>query len=373
MKPKVMIVFGTRPEAIKLAPVVKAFQKAETELVVCNTGQHIEMVDQVVDLFDIRYDYNLKVMYDKTSLVSMTSILLNRLEEVVDKENPDWIIVQGDTASAFTGALVGFYKKVKVAHVEAGLRTYNRWSPFPEEINRIFIGKVTDIHFPPTELSANNLRNEYFTSKGDQMFVTGNTVVDALQWILKNRSDKVDSKIKELYSSKPEKRYVLMTCHRRESFGEGIKNICLAALELTEKFEDIEIIFPVHLNPNVQKPINELLSGNTKIKLVPPVDYSTILFMMKNSFLILSDSGGIQEEAPSLGKPLLILRDTTERPEAVDSGCAKLIGNNREIIVKEASILLRDKEEYQKMASVSNPFGDGKASEKIAQYIINSK
>lgn len=367
---KIMVVYGTRPEAIKQIPVVKAIEAKGFRPIVCNTGQHMEMVDQVVDLFHTKYDYNLGVMNDKKSLTHMTALLLTRIEEVIQKEKPDWIVVQGDTASALAGAMAGFFNQIKVAHVEAGLRTYNRWSPFPEEINRIYISKITDLHFPPTKRAANNIAQEFSTSKSDRAYITGNTVVDALHWIHNNRLDAVDPELRRLVEDNPDDRVILMTSHRRESFGEGIRNNCEAALDLVSRFPDTRIIFPVHLNPRVKKPIEEMLGQHDRIHLVPPVDYATMIFLIKNAYLILSDSGGIQEEAPSFGTPLLVLRDTTERPEAIEAGCAKLVGSVREDIVREATRLLEDQTAYQQMASVANPFGDGTAATQIVEHIV---
>jgi len=372
---KVLIVFGTRPEAIKMAPLVKEFQKDSMNfnIKVCVTAQHREMLDQVLNLFQITPDYDLDVMQPGQNLYDVTSNILLKIKPILEDFDPDVVLVHGDTATTFATSLAAYYQKIKIGHVEAGLRTGNLYSPWPEEGNRRLTGVLTDYHFSPTETSRKNLLNEGVNESS--IFITGNTVIDALQLVI-NRIDAdkslklniektiAQSGFKEIYS-----KFILVTGHRRENFGQGFLNICEALKVLADGNPDINILYPVHLNPNVRKPINELLSNISNIKLVEPFQYEEFVYLMSRSYLILTDSGGIQEEAPSLGKPVLVMRDTTERPEAVEAGTVKLIGSDQDNIIKEVQKLLNDNSEYQKMSKAHNPYGNGNASEKILNIL----
>ncbi|WP_395747336.1 non-hydrolyzing UDP-N-acetylglucosamine 2-epimerase [Prosthecobacter sp.] len=366
---KVLCVFGTRPEAIKLAPVILALQAAPDVVCrVCFSGQHREMGVKALAAFGLQPDVELETMVPGQSLASLTARLLTSLDALYEQEQPDWVVVQGDTTTAMCGALAAFYRKIRVAHVEAGLRTQDRFSPFPEEINRVFISRITDLHFPPTQAAAENLRREGI---GDESsVVTGNTVVDAVLWM----KDKLPEMPPEgLQLEMPEgARLVLVTCHRRESFGQPIENICDALLALTERFEDIHIVFPVHPNPVVRQMVLARLAGRSQISLVEPLDYQPLLWCMKKSVLILTDSGGIQEEGPSFGKPILILRTTTERPEAVAAGCAEIVGTDVQRILERASHYLEDEAHSQRLAGCESPFGDGRAGEAIARALSHA-
>jgi UDP-N-acetylglucosamine 2-epimerase (non-hydrolysing) len=368
---KVLLIFGTRPEAIKMAPLIKELEKYHDRfnVKVCVTAQHREMLDQVLEFFRIKSDYDLNLMKPNQSLFELTANLIRKLEEVLTDFKPDLIFVQGDTTSAFVGALAGFYNKVKIAHIEAGLRSNNKYSPFPEEINRALIGRLADYHFAPTEKAKENLLREGIK---DNVWIVGNTVIDALLLGLQIIKDQGEEKYYNYFSFIDfSKKIILVTGHRRESFGKPFRNICFALRELANSFEDVEIVYPVHLNPNVRKPVNEILRGHPRIHLIEPLEYPYLIWLMSKSYLILTDSGGIQEEAPSLGKPVLVMRDVTERIEGIEAGTAKLVGTNKEKIISEAVELLKNQEEYNKMARAINPYGDGKASQRILN-ILNS-
>jgi UDP-N-acetylglucosamine 2-epimerase (non-hydrolysing) len=373
---KILIVFGTRPEAIKMAPLVKECQKdtINFDTRVCVTAQHREMLDQVLDLFQITPYYDLNIMKPGQGLYGVTSSILLDIKPILEDFNPDVVLVHGDTATTFATSLAAFYQKIKIGHVEAGLRTGNLYSPWPEEGNRKLTGILTNYHFAPTETSRQNLLNEGVDKTS--IFITGNTVIDALQLVLnrintneslKLRIEKViiQSGFKEINS-----KFILVTGHRRENFGQGFVNICEALKVLAKNNPDINILYPVHLNPNVRKPVNELLSNIRNINLVEPFQYEEFVYLMSKAYLILTDSGGIQEEAPSLGKPVLVMRDTTERPEAVDAGTVKLVGSDKGGIVKAVQHLLDNVDEYQNMSKACNPYGNGDASKKILKELI---
>ncbi len=371
---KILTVFGTRPEAIKLAPVVRAFQAAAgVEHVTCVSGQHRQMLDQVLAVFDITPEHDLNIMKPGQSLDHVTTAALTGVGAVMDEIRPDWVIVQGDTATAFAAALAGFYRKVKVAHVEAGLRTGNLLSPWPEEGNRKLIGQITSLHFPPTETSADNLRREAVPEK--DISVTGNTVIDALQWVAGRLQN--DAALRNEFDGKfsfinPAKRLVLVTGHRRENFDGGLERVCIALRQIAER-GDVEIVYPVHLNPNVQATARQVLGDNASVHLIEPQDYLPFVYLMQRSYMIVTDSGGIQEEAPGLGKPVLVTRDTTERPEAITAGTARLVGTDAADLVRHVTELLDDSAIYAKMAQAKNPFGDGKASARIVDLILKHR
>ncbi len=370
MKPvKVLTIVGTRPEAIKLAPVILELASRETEFVskVCFTGQHRQMLDQAMTLFGISADYDLDVMIPGQSLAGMTARIIERLEEVFQKEQPDVVLVQGDTTTAFCGALVAFYHQVKIGHVEAGLRTYEKYAPFPEEINRQMVSRLADFHFAPTETARQALLKEGIADS--TIFVTGNTVIDALLWIRQRVDEQSMSLTPELIEIAKKDRVVLVTGHRRENFGEGFDGICNAIHEVADRFGDVHFIYPVHLNPNVQEPVRRILGNHSRIHLIDPLPYSSLVWLMSHAYLVLTDSGGLQEEAPSFEKPVLVMRDTTERPEGIAAGCARLVGTDQKNIVDALSLLLNDPNEYARMANVKNPYGDGKAAERIADVI----
>lgn len=374
---KVMTIFGTRPEAVKLAPVIKKLEEFPDlfKSVICVTAQHRQMLDQVLELFEIKPDYDLNIMKPNQNLFELTSNVLLKLQEVLEKEKPDIILVQGDTTTVFSASLAAFYLKIKIGHVEAGLRTFNKFSPFPEEINRKLTTAMADFHFAPTETSQQNLLKE--SIEANTVYVTGNTVIDALFMTLEKlnkdkETGKLSDKVKEidqLCESLQNQRIVLVTGHRRENFGQGFENICIALKEIAEKNKDVTIVYPVHLNPNVREPVMRITSNVSNIKLIEPLDYEPFVYLMNKSYLILTDSGGVQEEAPSLGKPVLVMRDTTERPEAVIAGTVKLVGTDTDLLVKEAQSLLENKEAYDKMSKAHNPYGDGKASERIIEVL----
>lgn len=372
---KVMTIFGTRPEAIKLAPVIKELEKHldKFKSIVVATAQHREMLDQVLDLFAIQPDYDLNIMEEDQSLFQVSSRALLGLEKIVEENSPDVILVEGDTTTVLIGALTGFYHKIPVGHVEAGLRTYNKYNPFPEEINRRLISVLTDLHFAPTQRAKQNLLAEGVNE--DAIYVTGNTVIDALLMTLeKLKKDKAKSQtLRSRFSFlSSDHRLILVTAHRRENFGKPLENICWALKEIVEANADVEIIYPVHLNPNIQDHVNRLLQNNGRIHLIEPLDYESFVWLMDKSYLILTDSGGIQEEAPSLGKPVLVLREVTERPEVVEAGTVKVIGTNKDKIIQETKRLLDNKAEYDKMANAINPYGDGKAAERILKSILEN-
>jgi UDP-N-acetylglucosamine 2-epimerase (non-hydrolysing) len=372
---KILIVFGTRPEAIKMAPLVKEFRKNQVyfETKVCVTAQHREMLDQVLDLFQIIPDYDLNIMSPGQDLYDVTSNILLKIKPVLEEFKPDVVLVHGDTATTFATSLAAYYQKIKIGHVEAGLRTGDLYSPWPEEGNRRLTGVLTNYHFSPTNTSKNNLLNEGVNES--LVFVTGNTVIDALQLVVKRINNdktlslKIESVIRKSGFKKIDSKFILVTGHRRENFGQGFLNICKALKVLANRNPDINILYPVHLNPNVREPVNKLLSNISNIMLVEPFQYEEFIYLMSKSYLILTDSGGIQEEAPSLGKPVLVMRDTTERPEAVEAGTIKLVGSDQENIVKEAQRLLDNDIEYQKMSRAHNPYGNGESSRHILKIL----
>jgi len=372
---KVLLVFGTRPEAIKMAPLVKVFEK-ETSIIskVCVTAQHREMLDQVLELFDIKPDYDLNLMKPGQDLYDITSNVLLGMKNVLSNFKPDVVLVHGDTTTTSAASLSAFYQQIKVGHVEAGLRTHDIYSPFPEEVNRQITGVLASYHFAPTTTSRDNLLKENKDEKN--IIVTGNTVIDALFLALdkiKNDKDlelKIKNQISNLnYEIKDDKKIILVTGHRRENHGQGFINICEALKTIAINNPEIDIVYPVHLNPNVQKPIKEILSNISNVHLIEPLQYEQFIYLMDKSYFIITDSGGVQEEAPSLGKSVLVMRDTTERPEAVEAGTVKLVGTNKETIIKEAQTLLDEESEYEKMSKAHNPYGDGKACERIVEFI----
>lgn len=362
---KLLIVFGTRPEAIKMAPLVDKLKSRRMDFRVCVTAQHRQMLDQVLELFDITPDYDLDIMSQKQTLSSITCSILAKIQPVIDDYQPTTIFVHGDTATTLATSLAAYYNRIDVAHIEAGLRTHNIYSPWPEEGNRKLTGAIAKYHFAPTQSTKNNLLNEGV--KAQDIYVTGNTVIDALFLACQ----KIDSnaQLSKQYQSQfaflANKKIVLITGHRRENFGEGFENICQALAELAEMHSDVQFVYPVHLNPNVREPVNRLLSDKQNIHLIEPLDYFAFVYLMRMSYLILTDSGGIQEEAPSLGKPVLVMRDTTERPEAVEAGTVKLVGTAQNKIIEEVNVLLTDTNAYHKMATAHNPYGNGTAVEKI--------
>lgn len=363
---KILSVFGTRPEAVKMAPIVRLLaQTIGVESRVCVTAQHRQMLDQVLNLFDIKPEYDLNLMRDNQSLAQLSAAIFTHLDPVLSDFKPDWVLAQGDTTTVAITSLLSYFNRIKFGHVEAGLRTHDKWQPFPEEINRRVAGVTADLHFAPTEWSKQNLLREGVNES--IIKVTGNTVIDALQFVSKQPEPK---EISELVSSTLKtNKLILVTAHRRENFGKPIEDICCALAELA-KHEDVEIVYPVHLNPNVQEPVNRLLKGVDHITLLPPLDYLPLVHLMKHATLILTDSGGIQEEAPAFGIPTLVLRDVTERPEGVEAGTLKLVGTETSHIVKEAKRLLDDKSAYTQMAKAGNPYGDGHAAEKIIQALL---
>jgi UDP-N-acetylglucosamine 2-epimerase (non-hydrolysing) len=366
---KVLVVFGTRPEAIKLAPVVQELERRKKDFRarVCVTAQHRQMLDQVLRLFGLKVDHDLDIMQRGQSLEDVTSRVLSGMKEVLAKERPDIIVVQGDTTTTFATALAAYYADVPVAHVEAGLRTWNKRSPFPEEINRVLTTHLTDLHFPPTAQSRRNLLHEGVDPRC--VVVTGNTVIDALYFI-RGKVLRQSAAYRKMFARIDlEKRLVLVTGHRRENFGQGFLDICSAIRDIARREPEIEIVYPVHLNPNVQKPVRAVLSGLRNVHLLEPLGYSPFVFLMNASYLILTDSGGVQEEAPSLGKPVLVMRNHTERPEAVRAGTVRLVGTDRSKITREVMRLLHDKAVYTRMSRAHNPYGDGKASPRIVTAI----
>lgn len=367
-KQKILIVFGTRPEAIKMAPVVKEFKKNSDffETKVCVTAQHREMLDQVLDFFEITPDYDLDIMESNQNLSLLTSGILGGVNKVLEDFKPDFMYVQGDTTTSFAASLSAYYSGVKVCHVEAGLRTFDKWAPFPEEINRQLTGKLADYHFAPTQRAKEHLLSENVDET--TILVTGNTVIDALLYSAEKVDSKEQSEFRKLDSLiEPGKRLILVTGHRRENFGEGLNNICNALRRLAGE-EDVQIIYPVHLNPNVQKPVYDLLGEIKNITLIEPLGYESFVWLMKRSYLMITDSGGIQEEAPSLGKPVLVTREKTERPEAIDAGTVILVGTNEERIVQECLLLLNNEKQYKSMSLRHNPYGDGNSAKRIAEF-----
>lgn len=367
-KLKIMTVFGTRPEAIKMAPVVMEMAKHTEEIVpvVAVTAQHREMLDQVLRLFHIVPDYDLDIMATGQTLFDITARALKGLDEVLTKEKPDLVLVHGDTTTTFAGALAAYYHQTAVGHVEAGLRTYNKYSPFPEEMNRHLTGAIADLHFAPTATSAGNLRAEHVPEK--DIFITGNTVIDALHHTVKEEFGFADDALSGIdYASR---RVVLVTTHRRENLGEPMRQVYKAMKRLIDEIPDIEIVFPVHKNPKVREVVNEVLGGAERVHLIEPLDYEPFANLMHRSTLILTDSGGVQEEAPALGKPVLVLRGTTERPEAVEAGTVLLVGTEEERVYSEAKKLLTDEAAYARMAEARSPYGDGEAARRIVEAIL---
>lgn len=363
---KVLTVLGTRPEAIKLAPVIKELeQHSGVASKVCVTAQHREMLDPFLNLFQIKPDHDLNVMQPNQTLFDVTTKALLGLKDVLDAERPDIVLVQGDTTTAFAAALAAFYLKIKIGHIEAGLRSHDKYNPFPEEINRRLISHLADLHFAPTERARANLLAEGVRNEG--IFVTGNTVVDSLLMIVE-RTEGLDP-LPDL-SIDPDRKLILVTAHRRESFGAGLANICQALKEIVESVDDVEIVYPVHLNPNVRDTATRILGSVERIHLIEPLDYVSFVHLMSRSYLILTDSGGIQEEAPSLGKPVLVIRDRTERPEAIEGGVAKLVGTEPRRIVRESLHFLKDEKAYETMACACNPFGDGHAAERVVEALV---
>lgn len=370
---KILLVFGTRPEAIKMAPLVKEFQKYPNnfETKVCVTAQHRQMLDQVLEVFDIKPDYDLDIMSPNQDLYDVTTKVLLGMRSVLKEFQPDIVFVHGDTTTSMAASLAAFYQQIKIAHVEAGLRTYNLYSPWPEEMNRQVTDRICNYYFAPTEISKQNLLNEGIDN--DKIHVTGNTVIDALfmaSGIIEKKPDlknQIISTIQEKGYKITNRKFILVTGHRRENFGDGFMNICKALKEIALNHPNMDIVYPVHLNPNVQKPVYEILKDIENIYLISPLDYLPFVYLMQQSHLILTDSGGVQEEAPSLGKPVLVMRDTTERPEAVEAGTVKLVGTSSKLIIDNINELLNNKAIYDKMSQAHNPYGDGKACEKIVK------
>ncbi len=364
---KVMSIFGTRPETIKMAPLVKELEtRKEIESIVCVTAQHRQMLDQVLETFNIKPDYDLNIMKQGQSLSEITSHALTGLESVIKDVKPDIVLVHGDTTTTFAGALAAFYNQVAIGHVEAGLRTYDKYSPFPEEMNRQMVDCMTDLYFAPTIVSKENLLKEDI--KEEKIFVTGNTVIDAMKTTVKN-----DYTHPELEWIKPNEKMILLTAHRRENLGEPMRHIFKAIRRIVDELDDVKVIYPIHLNPLVRSVANEVFAGCDKVKLIEPLEVFDFHNFQNKSYIILTDSGGIQEEAPSLGKPVLVLRNTTERPEGISAGTLKLVGTDEETIYAETKKLLTDNKEYEKMSHASNPYGDGHASERIVDAIIKWK
>lgn len=380
---KILLVFGTRPEAIKMAPLVKRFQQfpEKFKTIICVTGQHREMLDQVLRLFDITPDYDLNIMQQGQDLYDVTSKVLLGLRDVLKESKPDVVLVHGDTSTSTAAALAAFYQQIPVGHIEAGLRTHNIYSPWPEEMNRQITGRIATFHFSPTELSRNNLLGEGVPIH--KIMVTGNTVIDALHLVTNKIKENLETQqeiqqtlLKVGYDvsrlDESERKMVLITGHRRENFGEGFLNICNAIKTLTLNFQDFDFVYPMHLNPNVREPIQQVFGNVNKfdnIFFIEPLDYLPFVYLMEKSYIVLTDSGGIQEEAPGLGKPVLVMRDTTERPEAVESGTVKLVGTNYDKIVNEVTSLLKDTNSYTSMSKAHNPYGNGEASKIITDFI----
>ena len=377
-----MLVFGTRPEAIKMAPLVKEFQKypKEFETIVCVTGQHREMLDQVLHIFDIRPDYDLNIMKQGQDLYDVTTRVLMGMRDVLKESRPDLVLVHGDTTTSTASALAAFYQQIPVGHIEAGLRTHNIYSPWPEEMNRLLTGRIATYHFAPTLLSRQNLLQENVAD--EKITVTGNTVIDALYWVVQKIKENktLDRELENILAKSgytvsrltQGKKLVLITGHRRENFGDGFISICKAIKSLSEKYPEVDFVYPMHLNPNVRKPIQEVFGESQKANMffIEPLEYLSFVYLMEKSAIVLTDSGGIQEEAPGLGKPVLVMRDTTERPEALEAGTVKLVGTDYDKIVNEVSGLLDSREYYEKMSKAVNPYGDGKACCKIIEALL---
>ncbi len=378
---RILLVFGTRPEAIKMCPLVKEFQKhpEEFETVVCVTGQHREMLDQVLQIFDVKPDYDLNIMKQGQDLYDVTARVLVGMRDILDTVKPDVVLVHGDTTTSMASAMAAFYRQIPVGHVEAGLRTHNLYSPWPEEMNRQVTGRIAEYDFAPTPLSRQNLLDEGVSE--EKITVTGNTVIDALHWVVENVMKKGYAPEDPLVASLPQddRRMVLITGHRRENFGEGFISMCTAIRDLARKYPEVDFVYPMHLNPNVRKPIREVFGdeipgqarndGGKNLFFIEPLDYLDFVYLMSRSYIVLTDSGGIQEEAPGLGKPVLVMRDTTERPEALDAGTVRLVGTDYDKIMAEVSALLDDREHYEAMSHAVNPYGDGKACPRIVEKL----
>lgn len=366
---KVMSVFGTRPEAIKMCPLVKELEKnSAIESIVCLTGQHREMLQQVIDIFGITVRYNFDIMQPRQTLTTITTSVLSKMEEVLKFERPDIVLVHGDTTTSFVAALAAFYQQIPVGHVEAGLRTYDKYSPFPEEMNRCLTGRIATLHFAPTEKNCKNLEKENVT---ENVFITGNTVIDAFRTTVREGYDYKDNDLRKINFDG--KRCILMTAHRRENLGQPLRNICKAVKRIVEDYEDVELIYPVHMNPVVRDTAMAILGNMDRVHLIQPLDVEDMHNLMSRSYLVMTDSGGLQEEAPACGKPVLVLRTETERPEAVEAGTVKVVGVDEETIYQQAVKLLTDADEYNNMARAVNPYGDGHASKRIIQYILDWK
>lgn len=363
---KVMSIFGTRPEAIKMCPLVKELEKhSEINSIVCLTGQHREMLQQVIDIFGIKVAYNLDIMRPEQTLTTITTDVLEKMESVLAEEKPNIVLVHGDTTTSFVAALAAFYQQIPVGHVEAGLRTFDKYSPFPEEMNRSLTGRIAELHFAPTENNRKNLENENIKQN---IFVTGNTVIDAFQTTVK---EEYQYKVQELNCVDTQnKRCILMTAHRRENLGKPLENICNAVKRLVMEFEDIEVVYPVHLNPAVQNTVHDILGGVERVHLIQPLDVEDMHNLISRSYLVMTDSGGLQEEAPACGVPVLVLRTETERPEAVEAGTVEIVGVNEDDIYNNARRILTDREQYEKMARAVNPYGDGHASKRIVEILL---
>jgi len=364
-KRKVLVIFGTRPEAIKLAPVVHHLKTRGSAFrtIICVTAQHREILDQVLSLFEIKPDYDLNIMTTRQSLTQITVRAIEGLGNVIEKEVPDVVLVQGDTTTTFCGALAAFYHKIEVGHIEAGLRTDNKYAPFPEEINRRMTTQLTDYHFAPTEHARQSLTRDGIVDSS--IFVTGNTVIDAMLWVLNKMREKPPQLPEGLDNILDHRHLVLVTCHRRESFGQGFENICGAIREVADAFPEWGFVYPVHLNPNVREPVNRILGGHKRIHLIEPLSYGPFVWLMDKAKIVLTDSGGVQEEAPSLGKPVLVMRENTERPEGIEACNARLLGVKKDSIINGLVELLECPEKLEEMAKVNNPYGDGHAAEKI--------
>ncbi len=367
-KIKVMTIFGTRPEAIKMAPLVKELEanSDKIESIVCVTAQHRQMLDQVLEIFDIKPDYDLNIMKDRQTLIEIVTRSLEGLDQVMKEAKPDIVLVHGDTSTTFVGSLAAFYNQIAVGHVEAGLRTYNKYFPFPEEINRRITGVIADMHFAPTKRNENNLLSEKVDPK--DIYITGNTVIDALKTTVKDNYEFKDEQLKNM--DWDNKKVIVMTAHRRENLGEPLENICNAVRDIVLKHSDVEVVYPMHLNPAVRETASSILGGLDRVKLIDPVNADELHNAIKRGYLVLTDSGGLQEEAPSLGKPVLVLRNETERPEAIEAGTVKIAGVDRDNIFNMTDKLLTDKKAYDEMAKAVNPYGDGFASSRIVKAII---
>ena len=375
MSKTVLVVFGTRPEAIKMAPLCNELKKNNKlfKTVICVTAQHREMLDQVLELFDISPDEDLNIMQHKQDLTDITSSILSSMRKIFNKYKPNLVLVHGDTTTTLAATLAAFYQNIPVGHVEAGLRTNNILAPFPEEFNRQVTSKIARLHFAPTQSSFENLLNEGISK--DKIFVTGNTVIDALKLVIEKiendlaKKNKIEYFLNGILDFDLDKRFVLVTGHRRENFGDGFINICEALSALAKKFHDTHFVYPVHLNPNVQKPVKSILSSDKNIHLIDPLEYEPFIYLLRKSYMVLTDSGGIQEEAPSIGKPVLVMRDVTERPEAIEAGTVKLVGANKKKIVTEVSFILENESEYNTMSEAHNPYGNGDTSKIIVDLI----